>query len=647
MLSLGSSLRRLLGRFPRIGKSPHVDTLAPILQSHRISVPMADSSLIRDGMLGTVRFILGVLTDRRIRQQFPHALRDGETGTFCGWFSTSGRFDLSDDEIRSIRKAFASHLGDRCRRVYEVRRDLREAFPFGLTPRQRENYLRWLLEDGRSQLGLRDEEILWYMAELDEDPSAGLEATYLLTSEWQQAVPHALTVFGWETFKQYLAKQHQFNGEWFGDAKKPDHFGPWDELRQLWQAHPELPRYTNHSSLVEWLTTQNVVPCPDDAWFRTLESELASGIAKQHGANVLGFFRYASGVQEAVNANVTCLRRHGSRIARRDIPVDFPCDWRDRERYQDLESFDISIINTGAFEFLDELYRRAGLHARQGVYRIALWSWELESFPVEALVHGELADEIWVPSEFIAQSVRSTGTSKPVVAMLPGIEPPSDSPMSRERFGLHPAKFLFLFMFDMGSVMERKNPLGLIRAFRKAFRPDEPVQLAIKMSRGESRPANRAKLLAAAKDAGITVIDQVMTREQSFGLLAASDCYVSLHRAEGVGFSLAEAMLMGKPTIATGYSGNLDFMSPQTSVLVKCGRVAIDEEIPPYAVGSVWGAPDEDDAARCLRWVHDHPTEAWAMGRRARESARVLLSPIAAGARMVKRLEQIRAERRS
>jgi len=482
---------------------------------------------------------------------------------------------------------------DRPRRVYEARADLRRAFPLGLTPQQRDAYRAWLMGDGRAVLGLRDDEIESYMAELAADPSAGLAATYSLSPQWQKAVPDALTPAGWPKLKLYLRGEYDITGRWLAAAKCP----------------PAMP-------------------------------------SRHPGVNVLGFFRYASGVQEAIRSSVACLRREGYSTATRDVPVEFDCDWRDRERYQDCELFDVSLISSGAFESLASLYERAGLHPREGVHRVAMLFWELETMPPAALEGAALADEFWAPTEFVAESLRSSGTTKPVVAMLPGLEPPPFVPLPRSRFGLDASKFLFLFMFDMGSVMARKNPLGLIRAFRAAFGPSEQVQLAVKVSRGSARPDDLAELLDAARQAGVTVIDRVMTREESFGLLASCDSYVSLHRSEGLGLSLAEAMMMGKPTVATGYSGNLDFMCPETSLLVKCGRATIERDIGPYPAGSVWGEPDLDDAARCLRWVYDNPAEAWAMGRRAREAVRSRFSPEAAGHRMARRIEQIRESRR-
>ena len=139
-----------------------------------------------------------------------------------------------------------------------------------------------------------------------------------------------------------------------------------------------------------------------------------------------------------------------------------------------------------------------------------------------------------------------------------------------------PPGFLFLFVFDFFSILERKNPLGLIDAFTRAFRPDEGPTLVIKTINGERRLTDLERLRAAAAGRrDILIVDEYYSAEQKNALMGLCDCYVSLHRSEGLGLTMAEAMALGKPVIATGYSGNLDFMTPENSYLVelhhRCG----------------------------------------------------------------------------
>jgi glycosyltransferase involved in cell wall biosynthesis len=103
-------------------------------------------------------------------------------------------------------------------------------------------------------------------------------------------------------------------------------------------------------------------------------------------------------------------------------------------------------------------------------------------------------------------------------------------------------------------------------------------------------------------------------------LIAQADCYVSLHRSEGFGYTMAEAMYYGVPVIASGYSGNLEYMTEVNSLLVPCREVFVKNAEGPFQHGSVWGEPDVDAAAAFMREVVERPDEALARGERGRQS---------------------------
>src|SRR5205823_5484554 len=156
----------------------------------------------------------------------------------------------------------------------------------------------------------------------------------------------------------------------------------------------------------------------------------------------------------------------------------------------------------------------------------------------------------------------------------------------------------------------RTAPAGGRRAPRAGVRPTDPVHRAIKVSRGEKHPAEFARLRRAAAAAGVTLLDRLLPRGEVLALLATCDAYVSRHRSEGFGFTMAEAMLLGKPTLATAYSGNLDFMTADNGFLVDYDRVTIAEDLPPYPRGGVWAEPSVAHAAELMRRVVDRPAEA-------------------------------------
>lgn len=208
--------------------------------------------------------------------------------------------------------------------------------------------------------------------------------------------------------------------------------------------------------------------------------------------------------------------------------------------------------------------------------------------------------------------------------------------------GLHPQTFVFLFYFDFHSYMERKNPIGLIQAFRKAFSTKEDVVLVIKCSHSKGAESSLASLEGACQQAAnIKIYDAVLPRETLNSLLSRCDAYVSLHRSEGFGLTLTEAMNFGKPVISTGYSSNLDFMNLSNSFLVKYSLVEVEKDQGPYKKGCVWAEPDIDHAAELMRYVYGNRDEAIAIGERARRDIRQLLHPNVTGGAIRARLAQL------
>jgi glycosyltransferase involved in cell wall biosynthesis len=198
-------------------------------------------------------------------------------------------------------------------------------------------------------------------------------------------------------------------------------------------------------------------------------------------------------------------------------------------------------------------------------------------------------------------------------------------------------------MFDLHSQLHRKNPEAVFRAFREEFHEDEQATLLIKTTGGDIHSADLAQLRETIRGRNVIALDQLMTRSQAYGLIAVCDCFVSLHRSEGFGLGLAEAMLMAKPVIATGYSGNLDFMNRENSLLVDYELVEIIEDRPIYTRGNFWAEPSVKQAARYMRDVYEHPEAGRARAERAQPEIKRLLSLDSAGQRMRVRLDQIAA----
>lgn len=278
-------------------------------------------------------------------------------------------------------------------------------------------------------------------------------------------------------------------------------------------------------------------------------------------------------------------------------------------------------------------------------YNIVFPLWELSRYPVEWARQLDRFDEIWAPSLFVHEAI-AAAAHRPVLHMPIACEVHLSSFLGRRYFGLPESPYLFLFSFDLRSYTSRKNPEAVIECFRrlKALRPGAAAALVIKMNGpdGATAEASRLSSLMAMTDGGVVLFNREMTDNEAKNLLRCSDCFVSLHRSEGYGLGLAESMYLGKPVIATAYSGNLDYMTAANSFLVKCDMVAVPQGAYPFWRDQVWAAPDLDEATSHMLRLVDDPDYGLAVGRRAGASIRATLNYDRVGLRYSERLDEIR-----
>ena len=249
--------------------------------------------------------------------------------------------------------------------------------------------------------------------------------------------------------------------------------------------------------------------------------------------------------------------------------------------------------------------------------RINIPFWELGRFPANWLPNFADMDEIWAPSRFI-QTALAGRVAKPVIHMPVAIELPPSWALPRERFDLPADRFLFFYAFDFLSFMERKNPRGVISAFRTAFPRRGTAGLVLKCMNGalvhDQFAAFRDEI---GDDPDIFLIDATLSRHETLGLIGAADAIVSLHRSEGLGLLIAEAMLLGKPVIATGYSASREFLNDATGYPVGYQLVPVREGEYPFHEGQVWAAPDVAHAAWLMRRLQEEPARAAPLVTRA------------------------------
>ena len=258
---------------------------------------------------------------------------------------------------------------------------------------------------------------------------------------------------------------------------------------------------------------------------------------------------------------------------------------------------------------------------------IGYWSWELPDIPPEWRAGARFAHEVWVPSAFTAAAIAPLLPGKVRVVPHPlAVAPPMPLALGRAAFGLPEDAVVILVSMNLASSFERKNPLAAIAAFRAAFGDRRDRILLLKITNPDHFPADFARIAAAAAAQGGNI--RIDTREwpagESHALTAAADIVLSLHRSEGFGLVLAEAMLLGKPVIATGWSGNMTFMDAGSAALVRHRLIAAHDPRLVYH-GSYWADPDQDEAVFHLRHLAENPAARAALGARAKAHASGLL----------------------
>jgi glycosyltransferase involved in cell wall biosynthesis len=407
------------------------------------------------------------------------------------------------------------------------------------------------------------------------------------------------------------------------------------------------PAATMAPSATEQTTTPVEAGLDGDAGAPPLpesEPSAADGLA----VRLTGYLGHTLGLGAAARGYVQALGSVGVPVSTVTLPLHhlaLPVKLADaygRHGFEDLvqhggHGFEIVAVNA---DELPSFVERLGEDYFEGP-RIGIWGWETNSIPPRWQRAFSLVQEVWVYSRFMAQNIGAVAPV-PVLALPPPVQRPAKA-AEPLRLGV-PKGFLFLFVFDYLSTVQRKNPVGLVEAFQRAFAPGEGPQLLIKTINGPLRPLSEEEVLWAADGReDIHVIDRSLSGEELDGLMAACDCYVSLHRAEGFGLTLAEAMAIGKPAIATGYSGNVDFMNGENSYLVDytIGRVGPECEI--YPPEGEWADPSVEHAAALMREVYSDREGAARRGAQAAQDIARSLSPEATGAAMRARLQQLAA----
>ncbi|MDT9225501.1 MAG: glycosyltransferase [Limnospira sp. PMC 1279.21] len=358
------------------------------------------------------------------------------------------------------------------------------------------------------------------------------------------------------------------------------------------------------------------------------------------GVNAFGHVSGEYGMGQAIRSTIRAMETAKIPFVIRDFKVKWHRNLDNSyTEFSNQNPYPINLIHINPSKLLDSIEPEYF----KNKYNIGFWAWELLECPQAWYSEFDLFDEIWTYSNYAASAL-ALASPIPIFKMPLTIYLPKPI-IGRKDLGLPQSKFIFLFMFDFRSTFARKNPLAVVKAFKKAFGDSRDVMLILKFSNADAFPKKFAELLKNIdNDKSIYTINKHLMKEEINGLINSCNCYISLHRAEGFGLTMAEAMFYGKPVISTGYSSNIEFMNVNNSFLVKYKLIKNPQDEGPYPKGCVWADPDIDHAAFLMKYVFENYEESQKIGKRAALDIRSILGDQAIGDRIKNRIDYIMAK---
>lgn len=324
------------------------------------------------------------------------------------------------------------------------------------------------------------------------------------------------------------------------------------------------------------------------------------------GINLVGYIKAQMGLGQGARLIAKAIDRSHIPFLIMDTKVGNPFNHNDNtfdSKIEKLPKYSVNIFHVNP-EQMPPLQLTLPSDMLDKRYNIGIWLWELMDFPDEWLNAFNFVDEVWAPSNFNCESIRKK-SPVPVTLIPYGIEADTSDEYNRKYFSLPEDKFLFLSMYDSNSTIERKNPLGAIKAFKEAFsKDDSDVGLVIKINNPKEEDLQKINNELTGY-INIYLIQNTMSKTEVNSLIKSCNVFVSLHRAEGFGLVIAESMYVGTPVIATDWSANTDFMDKTNSCPVKYTLKEIGEDHFLYKAYQKWAEPDISDAAFYMKKLHE------------------------------------------
>jgi glycosyltransferase involved in cell wall biosynthesis len=363
-------------------------------------------------------------------------------------------------------------------------------------------------------------------------------------------------------------------------------------------------------------------------WIKKLQQQSDSYTPNFKGINLAGYIDAATGMGQSSRSMLSTIKAAGLRYSVRTLPNMYLDDaLLENKNISDYfgranTEFRINLIISNADAIRNDMLFFPKADSLDRI-NVGYWVWETEELPNIFMHSSDSLDEIWTASEYSASAIRKCVDVPvnvlPHVLDFEEINEILTRDVDRSHFGLPDDTLLFGFFFDQKSVFERKNPKAVIQAFRKAFSDSKQnIALVLKVNTPQSGELQYEMLKAENKDINIIWIEETLSRNDTLSLMNCLDVYVSLHRAEGFGLTIAEAMALKKPVIATNYSGNIDFMDETSSLLVDFERIKTTQSNGPYPRGTRWAEPNITHASMHMRSLTDSSLRT-NLGIKARE----------------------------
>jgi len=515
-----------------------------------------------------IRRIYFYLSDSK-KAEFKNPFSTKSIGSFYNWLISPRKG--KDNQIYYISNLLYE--------IYQSEPKLTNTFP-DIFRKDRNRYIEWMKYQGRKEYGIDKEFLKPSEPTPTKDTVNGLRFTVKVAGK---------KILNWIYYSRLLQENKFLLRRVIGDEK-------FYKIRNL--------------------VTSVLWGFPRGSRFENANPFSGRSINNKFGLNIAGHITAESGTGEAVRSNIKSAKRVKIPLVINNFEINvYRKEDKTFKKFSFFNPYKFNLIHVNSDQ-TDVFYKYTGPRYFQEKYNIGYWLWEQSTFPKEWLDRFKYFNEIWTASSFAVDSI-SKVSPIPVIRVPLSVEGNKEKIFNRKDFSLPEGTFIYLFIFDFLSVFERKNPLAIIEAFSKSFSEKDNALLLLKTVNSKYNAGAFQELNSRITTANIRLFDGYLSKDRIDSLINISDCYVSLHRSEGFGYPLFEAMYSQKPVIATSYSGNMDVMNINNSFLVKYKIVELEKDYGPYKKGTTWADPDTDHAAELMRYVYENRNKAKAVGSRA------------------------------